>query len=255
MLRPTPVHLLFPEGEIDRARFNAIEKEARASGKDPWDPLAVSALPTVAAWVSEVRPGSADPHAVHAYSALVFYGMHALGEHGAVLVVSEDVGRALAEDKTGAATAWSAAPPAPSGYVQLPHNVFWVQTQTEAGEDVAEPVDGIFWAHGLQEEAPSDGVWVMMAAGLRSGRPGFNAVALDRVPFADIGLWADQKMREDGADFANLLPGGELAGFLTVATAGEALKLLARVWRHAQLHGTRSGPDAELPYQTLDPTS
>lgn len=243
MLRTTPLHLLFPDGQIDQSRFDRVLEQARDSDQDVWNPLAVSALPEVGAWVSELRPGSEDPHAVHAYSALVFYGMHVLSKAGTLLVVSEPVGRGLAAAQDpNAADPWPAQPPTSAGYLQLPHNLFWVQTGVESevqGEEApsAEPLDGIFWASGPGPEHQR-GLWVMMAAGVRPGRPGFSAIALDRIPFGDVKLWADREMRGEGDDFANLLPGGDLAGFLTVATAGEALKLLARAWRQVHVEGT-----------------
>jgi len=232
--RPIPVHLLFADGQIDAAPFAAIRAEAERSNQDLWDLSVVSALPTVARWISDLRPEGQDPHTVRAYSALLFFSMHVVSDGGGVWIMSESVGRWLATDGPEDAQPWSAQAPSEGGYVQLPHNLFWVQTGSEESEGVAEPVDGIFWARSPRD----DGLWVMLAAGLRPGRPGFSAVVLDLLPAGDIGRWADEKMREDGEDFENTLPGGDLAGFLTMATSGEALKLLARAWRHVEVYGS-----------------
>ena len=247
-MRTTPIHLLFPEGDVDRQRLADILSEAERAGIDSWNPLAMAALPGVAAWVSELRPGDQEPQAVHAYSALVFYAAHALGAHGQILEVNEGVGRALGSSGANAETTnWSGQPYSAAGYAQLPHNLFWVQTRVEAeGADgeagaLAEPLDGIFWASTPGEPAARGGLWVMLAAGIRPGRPGFNAIALDRLPLADVAQWVDADMRGDGTDFENLLPGGDLAGFLTLGTTGESLKLLSRVWRHAELFGVTAG--------------
>lgn len=247
MLRTTPIHLLFPEGAIDRARFETVRADAEGAGQDPWNPLAVSALPSVASWLSEIRQGGEDPHTVHAYSALVYYAMHAISSDGSLWAVDESVGRSLADDGAGSVE-WSEAPPTAAGYLQLPPNVYWVQTEAEGGEGFAEPVDGIFWAN------QDDGLWVMLAAGLREGRPGFSAIALDRVPSRDTALWADGNMRAEGPDFETTLPGGDLAGFMSLATSGEVLKLLARAWRAIDARAATDEPattEGELRFRTL----
>lgn len=247
MLRTTPIHLLFPDGTIDRDRFDNLRAEAEGAGQDPWNPLAVSALPSVAAWLSEVRQGGEDPHTVHAYSALVYYAMHAISSDGSFWAVDEGVGRGLAAEEVTPRD-WSESAPTLAGYLQLPQNVYWVHTEAEGGEGFAEPVDGIFWANH------DEGLWVMLAAGLREGRPGFSAVALDRVPSRDIGIWADADMREGGPDFETTLPGGDLAGFLTLASSGEVLKLLSRAWRHIESENAAEEPAATeggLSFRTL----
>ena len=264
-MRTTPIHLLFPDGEVDRQRFVDIQAEAAGSGIDPWNPLAISALPSVAAWVSDLRPGDQDPHAVHAYSALVFYAMHALGDHGQMLEVTDAVGRKLGSGTdSGASADWSGRPHVAAGYAQRPPHLFWVQTRVEGAGDtedagaLAEPLEGIFWASTPADASDHAGLWVMLAAGVRPGRPGFSAIALDRLPLADVAGWADADMRGDGTDFENLLPGGDLAGFLTLGTAGESLKLLSRVWRHAEVFGVTVGEDesaVDLAYFALQPSS
>ncbi len=248
-LRTTPIELLFADEGVDLDRLGSIRAEAEEAGQDPWNPMAVSALPSVAAWLSEIRPGGEDPHAVHAYSALVFYAMHALSSEGGLWVLPDAVARSLATPELEALQ-WSATPPTAAGYLQLPHNLFWVQTGTD-DETLAEAVDGIFWASGPGD----DGLWVMLAAGVREGRPGFSAVVMDRVPFADVALWSDQRMRAEGEDFENVLPGGDLAGFLSVATSGEALKLLARAWRQVELHGSELITLPPLSYRSINPSS
>ena len=53
--------------------------------------------------------------------------------------------------------------------------------------------------------------------------------------------------RGDGSDFSSTMPGAELDGLYAFATAGEALKLLARFFAHAAAvpAALRPGPPGE----------
>jgi hypothetical protein len=110
----------------------------------------------------------------------------------------------------------------PSSYVQLPQHLLW------AGDGADVPpasVDGFFWT------VPGDGsVHVVAIAGLREDRPGFTLLPAPAAPLADAPAWRDQPMRpEGGPDFASDLPGSELEGLYEIRTAGELLKLGARL--------------------------
>jgi hypothetical protein len=83
---------------------------------------------------------------------------------------------------------------------------------------------------------------VLMVLGLRRARAGFSVI-----PFAtEAGpgipaTWAEAPGREGAKDFANILPGGEMAGLYSILTTTEALKLLARALWYVEAHPVRRG--------------
>jgi hypothetical protein len=98
----------------------------------------------------------------------------------------------------------------------LPRNRVWSRITEDAH---AEALDGFFFA----------GDWVLYVLGLMPGRPGFSIMEVntggDEAETISI---AELKAREDGDDFANVLPGGELQGHFAITNIAEALKLAAR---------------------------
>jgi hypothetical protein len=92
----------------------------------------------------------------------------------------------------------------------------------------AEPVDGFFWTSG---DPAVNAVDVLLALGVREGRPGVTVIELTSGPLPPEGHWGDIRARAAGADFDSVLPGGERLHGLS--TAGEVLKLVSRLfWRH-----------------------
>ncbi len=116
-------------------------------------------------------------------------------------------------------------PPTPAGYAQLPRHLFWVGGG--GGDDAAEPVDGFFWT------VSGDGtLHLLLATGIREGRPGLGVVPLPEAPWAEADTWMAASVREAGDDFATTLPGGELEGLYSLTAAGEVLKLAARLFAY-----------------------
>ncbi len=70
---------------------------------------------------------------------------------------------------------------------------------------------------------------MLLALGVRAGRPGLSVIPAS-VAFARPADWLHEAARTEGADFANVLPGGELRGLHAVVSAAEVLKLAARVF-------------------------
>ncbi len=226
-LRRTPTELLFPDAKEAEERLTEIERAAEAAGVDLADPLEMGALPAVAELLAHVRPPGDDPHATHAYAFLLFFALRLWRAGSEPWLIRQDAVRHLVDPDLDVSE-WTGVLPTGAGYLQLPSNLFFVRPEAEGP---AEPVDGIYW---FVSEA--DDLWVLLASGVRDGRAGFSAVALDRLPAAHARAWADEVIREDGPDFQSTLPGGHLDRLYSIETAGEALKLLARVHAHLEAH-------------------
>lgn len=256
--RDTPYDLVFRRGRIDfeGERFPAVRAEAEQRGVPLDDPERFVMLGSVGALIREMvlDEAAADDtgevwqalpaEAVAQMGALLFHAFRFGHTGGRVHPIDEETARALAAEpaREGAARASSAqsgdrgaAPitaPAAAGYVQLPRNLFWAR----AGEsDAAEPLDGFFWSLG---ERRFD---VLLALGVRARRPGFTAIPIGielDAPGAPPS-WADAKARDTGADFTNILPGGELDRLLGITSAAEALRLAALCLRHLQARNDR----------------
>jgi hypothetical protein len=54
-------------------------------------------------------------------------------------------------------------------------------------------------------------------------------------------VWAEPG-RDEGRDFENVLPGGEMAGLYSILTTAEALKLVARLLWYVEATPRRSPP-------------
>jgi hypothetical protein len=94
-------------------------------------------------------------------------------------------------------------------------------------------VDGFFWvsANGASSDAGSRGrVYLLIVAGMRSGRPGFSVVTIPPVNEDTMATWGEATVRESGQDFESELPGSALEGLHQLTSPGEALKLAARLW-------------------------
>jgi hypothetical protein len=169
-------------------------------------------------------PGDADDEALTRLAALLFHAFHHERARCPLLLVRTPVVRYLVETSGDGVDA-----PGPglvaSAYVQLPQHLVWTRA-----EDGSRPrsLDGFFWT------VPGDGtVHLLAVAGLNEERAGFTVVPLPGVPLADAPVWADADMRpEAGPDFSTDMPGSELEGLYEVRTAGELLKLGARLDRY-----------------------
>jgi hypothetical protein len=234
--RPSPYRLVFGgdgEGGIEAEAFPAIREEAAERGVDASDPERFIMLSATGSLIRELLPEDAEARAVLEAGQLIFQGYHfwRFGRCG------YELDRPLAQrlfsrpDRVGE---WELTPPHPAGYLALPRNLVWARI--EAGAP-AESVDGAFWTMiGREDPAtpPYARLDALLVLGLRADRPGFSVVPVGAPVPGSPGHWADVRARPEasGADFANVLPGGELKGLHALVTEAEVLKLLSLVFRH-----------------------
>jgi len=211
MSRPTPFDLVF--GGLED-RFATLTEAAAAAGRDPREWTDFAALPEVQRLLAEMEtPGLVErnPDAADEYLAALYVGyrFHVAGGRPVVLT-RERLAPWL--DRLPPAT----APAIPGGacYLQLPEG--WIWAQADPGQP-HEPLDGLF----LVAAPRGDAVTVLAVLGLREARGGFTQVSL-RARFTDF---AAARAVGRHPPFAPLMEGGAMAGFRSVATAGELLSL------------------------------
>ena len=218
--RLTPFEMAFPEGRDLEELAEEVKREAQARGGELQDRGAFMMLTSVASRVRTLQGSEETPEGFVEYGALLYHAFHFQEAGHPLFLLGTHAARYLVG---GGPAAERVEAPSPSGYVQLPRNLFWIPGVREA--DAAEPVDGFFWHQG------SDGVLrLLVAAGIREGRPGMRGVPIPEAPLEDAPGWLDAAMRPEGADFATTLPGGEMEGLYSLLSAGEVLKLAARLF-------------------------
>jgi hypothetical protein len=122
---------------------------------------------------------------------------------------------------------WTFTAPAVAGYLELPRHLVWTRFDEAAPP---EPIEGVFW---VQSPARID---LLFCTGVREGRAGLGVIDVSAsLPAPAPGHWGDLEAREGGADFSNILPGGEIDALLAIVTPAEALKLVSRAL-HAHAH-------------------
>lgn len=214
--RITPYELALPNPEALQSLVGEISREAEARNAEIDEPGAFAMLGSVNAHVRDQLGSEDSAEAILQYASLVYQLYQFARRDALTYLVDTGVARALVE---GSAEEAPVPPPHPSGYAQLPRNLFWIRTDPQAAP---EAVDGFFWSRA------GDDLHVLVAVGLLEGRPGFSVVPLPGAPLADAGAWLTTPMRPEGEDFATTLPGGELETLYSITTAGEVLKLAAR---------------------------
>lgn len=221
-LRLTPFELTFPDREEVGDLVAGIRREAETRGADVQDWGAFNMLASVAGFLQRLRDPDAPPETFMDYGALVYHVYHFLVADKPVLLVTTHAARYLVD---GGPDVEAVEVPSPAGYAQLPRHLFWVHSGGEG--DPAEAVDGFFWFLG------EDGLLrLLLAIGMREGRPGLGVVRIPEAPFAEAAQWLRADVREEGRDFATTLPGGELEGLYSFTTTGEVLKLAARLFAY-----------------------
>ena len=250
--RRTPYEVAIPGRTFTRDHFPRIRDEAAAGQADTRDPARFVFLGAVGhaidAIAGEERRGAEeDPYGeIRRHGPILFHAFHFWSGGETLLLLSTGAARSLVSwDAEAGAEAWTEvpAPPADSGYLQLPRNLFWGEA-VEGG--AVEPLDGLFWTCG------ADGVvHVLAVLGLRDDRPGVSVVDLPGITppvFLDA---VGQPAREKGTDFESDLPGAELEGLYSVKTGAELVKLLGRAFallhRRPELLGAVEHPPAEHP--------
>lgn len=229
--RLTPYELAFPDRGFAEERLGRIREDARERGQEDSvaDPGRFLALPGVAEVLQQIRDPRSDADAVQKHGILLYHLFHFEEADRSLFLLDTHAARYLVESAPFGAEDEDEAPgpPEPSGYVQLPRNLFWIRPSEDGPP---EPVDGLFWS------APAGGrIAVVVTAGIRDDRPGFSVVPLPAVPLEEAGTWLDVEIRPTERDFESTLPGGEMERLYSLEAAGEALKLLARLFRYLEL--------------------
>lgn len=68
-----------------------------------------------------------------------------------------------------------------------------------------------------------------MVLGIRRDRPGFSIIPVSAGAGEGVAAaWLASPGRDEGRDFENVLPGGEIQGLYSILTSSEVLKLIAR---------------------------
>lgn len=245
--RVTPIELLFRSAEDERTLLDAIEEEVQGRGASPELPHSFVTMGSTAAFVSSVAGPEASDEEIQRVSALAYHAVNFRRLDGRLYLLDTAASRYLVGGVPG-----GAAPlPTRAGYLQLPQHLFWLEDPSAAPESI----DGIFWT------ATSDGVLhTVVVTGVRADGSGVGVVPLPEAPLAATDEWLDVTGRPDGEDFATSLPGSDLDRLYGVASSGEVLKLLARLFAYvhavpdALLEG-RTPDDAESPRPTSLPWS
>jgi hypothetical protein len=228
LARSTPYELVFTEGDFESRVFPRILAEATEQDVEAIHPDRFQFLSTAADLVREMTPEDAPPEALEQYRALLYHAYHFWRSGRKLYVLDPAAARYLIEGAP-APDDWPFQLPAPSGYLQLPANLFW---SSIAPDTPPEPVDGFFLSQRDRSDAfgrPSRHLEVLMVLGIHRARAGFSVIPLDsEVGTALDEVWSSEERA--GGDFSNVLPGGEIDGLYSILTTAEVLKLIARVF-------------------------
>lgn len=232
--RLTPYELVFVDAAV--AGFPRIARDAELNALDPAHPESFAFIPAVGEALRELLPPDAPPDALEQYRALFFHAFNFWGAGRPLYLLEPAVARFLVE-AAPALAGWEVALPADACYLQLPANLFWGSI---APDVPPEPVDGFFVTRAVGEDAlgiPYQRLDALMVLGLRRERAGFSVIPFHAAVASGVAAqWVGEPAREQGADFASVLPGGELAGLYSIVTVGEALKLLVRALWYIDRH-------------------
>jgi hypothetical protein len=223
--RASPFELIFGRTGLAAAHFPRIAASLEpVAGSGP-DREQFLMLGPVAELMGELASASGEGTAQIAL--LTFHAFHRWQQGGEDHELGEGALRELLA--LGGIGEWQFQPPAPAGYLRLPGHLLWV---AGAEGQPAEPVDGFFWVVGGSRANALD---LLLVLGVHEGRPGVTVIELGSGPVPGAGHWGDLQVRSEGADFGNVLPGGDhLYG---LSAAGEVLKLVSRLFWHLQRHG------------------
>ncbi len=249
--RLTPFEIAFPDGAERLVRTVLEESDVRG---DPGDVRTFLTSPAVGAVLEELRADGTGTDRVRSFGMLAYHAFHFARAGKPVLLVETSVARRLTE---GPGVGDEPRLPSEAGYLQLPQHLFWAPC---AGGS-PESVDGFFWTR-----APHGMLRLLLAMGVRRDRPGLVVAPVADAPWRDAAQWVDARARPEGADFASSMPGSEIEGLHGLESAGEVLKLLARVLAYVQrvpsaLVAGRPGeappegpPASRLAYERIVPT-
>jgi hypothetical protein len=260
----TPYELVFGEGGFEERVFPHIHAEAESQAEDPRGATASASFRGGgrAAGHGAGRGDGGDPGGV---PPPLLPRLQLLALRRRLYVLEPATARYLVE-AAPRMSGWELKLPYPSVYVQLPPRLFWASIAIDAPP---EPVDGFFaiQSQGIDPLGPGfSDLQVLMVLGVRRERAGFSVIPFDTEVGPGIPTdWAEAPGREGAPDFANILPGGEIAGLYSILTNTEALKLLAApsgtsTRRRARSRRDRAGaarrwpgehPPVRLPFQPV----
>ncbi|HET7274447.1 MAG TPA: hypothetical protein VFI91_04680 [Longimicrobiaceae bacterium] len=226
--RLTPYELVFGEGSFEATVFPQIQEEAELRKVDPLVPLRFDFLSRSGDAVREVVPVDAPPEALEQYRRLLYHAFNFWRSGKPVYVLDSAVARYLVEAAPTLAD-WRLTAPNPSTYLQLPANLFWGSISPDS---TPEPVDGFFATAKVTDDPLGSSycrIEILMVLGMRRDRAGFSVIPFSTEAGPGIADdWSEAPGRDDGDDFENTLPGGEMSGLYSILTTAEALKLVAR---------------------------
>lgn len=222
----TPYALIFRDTGITEEYFPRIREQLPEDGARR-ERDAFFTAPAVGDLLAAIAPETGA--GATQIGLLTFHAFHHWRTGARTWTLEEEELRSLLAG--GPLGGWKVEPPAEAGYFQLPRHRFWVASDPQTP---AQPVDGFFWvaAQGGREWSPE----LLLVLGMHGGQGGVSVVELASSPLPPDGHWGDVDGRGDGEDFANVLPGGE--HLLGLRTAGEALKLVSRIFWHVRSHGS-----------------
>lgn len=233
--RMTPYELAFLEGDFENRVFPMIQDEAEARGEDPARRERFTFLAVAGEAIRDIIPPEAPSDMLDEYRALFYHAFNFWRFGRRLYVVEPAVARYLVEGPPRLEE-WEFAAPYDSLYIQLPPNLFWASIGTDVPP---EPVDGFFVTVARERDplgVPFVDMQVLMVLGIHRLRAGFSVIAFDTEAGKGIPpVWAEPG-RDQGHDFENVLPGGEIAGLYSILTTSEALKLVARVLWYVEAH-------------------
>ncbi|HEX8394305.1 MAG TPA: hypothetical protein VF665_18315 [Longimicrobium sp.] len=224
--RLTPYELAFLQGDFETRVFPAIDAEAAERGDDPAQRERFTFLGQAGDAIRDIIPEDAPAEMLDEYRALFYHAFNFWRAGRRTYVLDAPVARYLVESSPRLAE-WAFRAPEPAFYLQLPANLFWASIHPELPP---EPVDGFFVTLSDKRDARGQSfvdLQGLMVLGIHRNRPGFSVIPFDAEVGAGIpAVWAEPG-REEGRDFENVLPGGEMAGLYSILTTSEALKLIA----------------------------
>lgn len=229
VLRLTPYEVAFASTPYETEIFPAIAADAALHGTDPLHLDPFTLLPATSDAVRSFVPAEAPPEALEQYRVLLYHAFNYWRLERPTYLIHPATARYLVEAQPRM-EAWELTVPRPSLYLQLPHNLFWGSVTPDS---TPEAVDGMF-VTVAPARSPSGKAFqrleLLLVLGLRRDRAGFSVIPFDTEAGPGIAAaWAESGARESGADFENILPGGEISGLYSVLTVGEVLKLLGRI--------------------------
>lgn len=217
-LRTPPFLRIFPDDAARDATLDGIAREVEERGMGDDDPGAFTLLARTRQALSELRePGEGDDGG-HTHGILLFHAFHLRNAGETHFLVTVPVCRWAVEGTGGGAREGDGLPDA--AYVQLPQHLFWVR------ESLAErplSLDGFFWT------MRGDALHLLGVVDAQPGTGGIRVLPLPAVPWAEREVWMAETMRDGGDDFRSEIPGSEIEGLYEIRTAGELLKLAARL--------------------------